>query len=129
MGGSTPAGLSRRERQVMDFLYERGRATAAELTAGLPDAPSNSAVRALLRSLEAKGHVVHAEEGRAYVYQPVVPRERARRSALTHLVRTFFGGSVEDAAAALLDLRGERLPPETVRRLRELIERAGREGR
>ena len=129
MTASQPAGLSRRERQVMDFLYRHDRATAAELTAGLPDPPSNSAVRALLRSLEEKGHVAHTEDGRAYVYRPIVPREQARRSALAHLVRTFFGGSAEAAAAALLDLKGRRLSAETVARLRALVDRASRDGR
>lgn len=122
-------GLSRRERQVMDLLYERGRATVADVLAGLADPPSYSAVRALLRVLEEKGHVVHAEERRAYVYRPAVPREHARRSALRHLVRTFFGNSAEQTVAALLDLKGKQLTAEELDRLAALVERAKREGR
>ncbi len=121
--------LSRRERQIMDFLYARGRASAAEVLEGIPDPPSYSAVRALLRVLEEKGHVVHEEEGRAYVYKPKVPREQARRSALTHMVRTFFGGSTEQAFAALLDLNGGKLSDEALDRLAERVEQAKREGR
>src|SRR5689334_14885608 len=96
--------LSRRERQIMDLLYRRGRATAAEIHAALPDAPTYSAVRAKLRVLEEKGHVRHQEEALRYVYLPIVGRETARRSALRHLVSTFFEGSVEHAVAALLDI-------------------------
>src|SRR5215469_13230542 len=96
--------LSRRERQMMDILYQRGRASAAEIHQALPDPPSYSAVRAKLRVLEEKGHVRHEEESLHYVYLPTMPRETARRSALRHLVSTFFGGSAEDAIAALLDL-------------------------
>src|SRR6201995_4037152 len=96
--------LSRRERQIMDILYSRGRATAAEIHEGLPDAPTYSAVRAKLRVLEEKGHVRHEEEALRYVYLPTVARDTARRSALRHVVATFFEGSVEQAVAALLDL-------------------------
>src|ERR671925_464450 len=94
--------LSRRERQIMDIIYARGQATAAEVTAALPDPPSYSAVRALLRILEQKGHLRHEQDGPRYVFLPTVPRDRARRSAMRHLVRTFFDGSTEDAVAALL---------------------------
>src|SRR5262245_36184808 len=87
--------LSRRERQIMDLLFQRGRATAAEVRAGLPDPPSYSAVRAMLRVLEEKGHVRHAQEGQRYVYLPRLARERAKRSALRHVVKTFFDGSAE----------------------------------
>jgi BlaI family penicillinase repressor len=97
-------GLSRRERQIMDFLFRYGRASVAEVLDGIPDPPSYSAVRALLRVLEQKGHVVHEEDGRAYIYKPTIPRETAQRSALKHLLRTFFDGSTEQAVAALLDL-------------------------
>src|ERR1043165_10125470 len=96
--------LSRRERQIMDILYERGRATAAEIHQALPDAPTYSAVRAKLRVLEEKGHVRHEEESLRYVYVPTVARDTARRSALRHLVTRFFEGSVEQAVTALLDL-------------------------
>src|SRR5512143_3164982 len=94
--------LSRRERQMMDILYRRGRASASEIQAELPDAPSYSAVRATLRILETKGHVRHEGEGLKYVYVPTVPREKATRSALSHVVDTFFGGSAQRAVVALL---------------------------
>src|SRR5947207_12959569 len=94
--------LSRRERQIMDILYRNGRATAGEIHETLPDPPSYSAVRAKLRVLEEKGHIRHEEEALRYVYIPVVARDSARRSALRHMVSTFFGGSVEETVAALL---------------------------
>lgn len=125
----TPAGLSRRERQIMDLLFQRGRATAAEVMAGMPDPPSYSAVRAMLRTLEDKGHVRHEEDGRAYVYRPTVAREQASSSALRHLVKTFFGGSTEQAVAALLDLNGGRLSEAELERLSTLVETARKEGR
>ena len=121
--------LSRRERQIMDFLFSRGRASAAEVMEGIPDPPSYSAVRALLRTLEDKGHVVHEEQGRAYVYKPTIGREQARKTALKHLLKTFFGGSTEQAMAALLDLSGQRMGHDELDRLAELVERAKREGR
>jgi BlaI family transcriptional regulator, penicillinase repressor len=120
--------LSRRERQIMDFLYQRGRATAAEVQANLPDPPSYSAVRAMLRVLEDKGHTRHEEEGPRYVYLPRVTRDRAKRSALRHVVRTFFGGSPEQMVAALLDDRSTQLSEEELGRLARLIERARKEG-
>ena len=94
--------LSRRERQIIDILYSHGRATAAEVQTALPDPPSYSAVRAMLRILEEKGHVRHEQDGPRYVFLPTVHRDRAQRSALTHVVRTFFNGSATDAVAALL---------------------------
>jgi predicted transcriptional regulator len=119
--------LSRRERQIMDIVYARGQATAAEVTAGLPDPPSYSAVRALLRILEQKGHLKHEEDGPRYVFLPTVPRDRARRSAMRNLVRTFFDGSAAQAAAALL---GEaRLSDQDVDRLAALIDKARKEGK
>lgn len=121
--------VSRRERQILDLLYQRGRATAAEVHESLPEAPSYSAVRALLRILEEKGHVRHENDGPRYVYRPAVPRDRARRSALTHLVETFFNGSAEQAVAALLDSSAGRLKLEELDRLAERIEKARREGR
>jgi predicted transcriptional regulator len=123
------SALSRRERQIMDFLFSRGRASAAEVLDGIPDPPSYSAVRALLRTLEEKGHVVHEEQGRAYVYRPTLGREQARKSALKHLLKTFFGGSTEQAMAALLDLSGQKMGRDELDRLGELVERAKREGR
>ncbi|HEX9705286.1 MAG TPA: BlaI/MecI/CopY family transcriptional regulator [Gemmatimonadales bacterium] len=121
--------LSRRERQIMDVIYRRGRATAADVHAGLPDAPSYSAVRALLSVLENKGHVRHEQDGPRYVYLPTVPREKARQSALRQLVTTFFDGSAEQAVAALLDLSSTDLSPDELARLARLIAQARKEGR
>lgn len=120
--------LSRRERQIMDVVYRLGRATAAEVLDGLPEPPSYSAVRTMLRLLEEKGHLRHEQDGPRYVYVPTVARDRARRSALDHLVRTFFDGSTEDVVAALL-ARGDRPSEEELERLARLIEQARAEGR
>jgi BlaI family penicillinase repressor len=119
--------LSRRERQIMDILYQRGRASAAEIHEAIPDPPTYSAVRAKLRVLEEKGHVRHEEESLHYVYLPTVARDTARRSALRHMVSTFFGGSVEQAVAALLDLSAANLAKEDLDRISNLIEEARRE--
>jgi predicted transcriptional regulator len=119
--------LSRRERQIMDAIYARGQATAAEVVAALPDPPSYSAVRALLRILEQKGHLRHEEDGPRYVFLPTVSRDRARKSALRNLVRTFFNGSSAQAAAALIDQAD--LSEDDAARLAEMIERARKEGR
>src|SRR5919106_6368802 len=100
---NTHNDLSRRERQIMDVLYTNGRATAAEVQLAMPEAPSYSAVRAMLRILEEKGHVRHDQDGPRYVYLPTVPRENAKRSALRHMLHTFFDGSAEQAISALLD--------------------------
>jgi BlaI family penicillinase repressor len=116
--------LSRRERQIMDILYRRGRATAAEILEAMPDPPTYSAVRAKLRVLEEKGHVRHQEEALRYVYLPRVARDTARRSALQHLVSTFFEGSVENAMAALLDLSAARLKDEDLDRIARMIDEA-----
>jgi predicted transcriptional regulator len=121
--------LSRRERQIMEIVYERGRATSAEVRAHMPDPPSYSAVRAMLRILEEKGHLRHEQDGPRYVFLPTVPREEARETALRRLVRTFFGGSPEGAMAALLDLESDLLDDEALERLSELIEEAKKEGR
>ena len=121
--------LSRRERQIMDVIYARGRATVAEVRERLPDPPTYSAVRALLRILEQKGHLRHEQEGPRYVFLPTVPADQARASALRHLVRTFFDGSAEGAVAALLDLEAGELTPEEVDRLAARIEQAREEGR
>ncbi len=126
---SGPAGLSRRERQIMDILYQRGKASAAEVREAMADAPSYSAVRAMLRVLEEKGHVRHQEEGLKYVYAPVVAREKAKRSAVKHLLETFFGGSPEQAVAALLDVSATKLTQEELDRMAEMIEKAKKEGR
>src|SRR5262245_61691249 len=119
--------LSRRERQILDLLYAHGSATAADVQHSLPDPPSYSAVRALLRILETKGHARHEQQGTRYVYLPVVPRDSARQSALTRLVKTFFEGSAAQAAAALLD--SSTLSKDELEHLSSLIERARREGR
>ena len=119
--------LSRRERQIMDLLFQRGRATAAEVQEGLPEAPSYSAVRALLRILEDKGHVRHEQDGPRYVYIPRADRERARQSALKHVVQTFFDGSAEQAMAALLGTEAPRMAPVELERLAALIEQARKE--
>jgi BlaI family penicillinase repressor len=121
-------GLSRRERQIMDILYQRGRASAAEIHQALPDRPSYSAVRAKLRVLEEKGHVRHEEEALRYVYLPTLARERAKRSALDHMLETFFDGSAEQAVAALLDLSSRKLSEQELDRLARLIEQAKAKG-
>ncbi len=113
----------------MDVLYRRGRATSAEVHADLPDAPSYSAVRAMLRVLEEKKHVRHEEKNLRYVFIPVVAREKARRSAAAHLLDTFFDGSAEDAVATLLDVSERELSDEDFDRLAALIEKARKEGR
>jgi BlaI family penicillinase repressor len=120
--------LSRRERQIMDILYQKVRATAAEIHEALPDAPTYSAVRAKLRVLEEKGHIRHEEEALRYVYLPVVARDSARRSALRHMVSTFFGGSVEETVAALLDLSSANLSPKDLDRISDMVEQAKKEG-
>jgi BlaI family penicillinase repressor len=121
--------LSRRERQILDVLYRRGPSTAAEIQAGIPNGPSYSAVRALLRILEDKGHLRHQEQGTRYVYAPQVPRDEARRSALVHLMQTFFDGSPEQAMAALLDVSARDLSQDRLDRMAELIVKARKEGR
>jgi predicted transcriptional regulator len=120
--------LSRRERQIMDILYRQGRATAAEIHHALPDRPTYSAVRAKLRVLEEKGHIRHEEQALRYVYLPVVHRDRAKQSALKHLVETYFDNSAEQAIAALLDLASADLCREKLDRLSALIEKAKHEG-
>ena len=121
--------LTRRERQIMDIIYRRGRATAQEVLEHLADPPSYSAVRALLRLLEERGHVRHVQEGQRYVYLPAVGRSDARRSALAHVVRTFFDGSVEAAVATLVDSSRAKLSRAELERLSLLIDKAKKEGR
>lgn len=123
------SSLSRRERQIMDLLYRHGQATAGEVLAGLPDPPSYSAVRAILRVLENKGHARHVADGNRYVYQPTLPRERAGRPALASVLETFFDGSTEKAVAALLDLSRADLSDAEWERLSRMIEQARMEGR
>jgi BlaI family penicillinase repressor len=128
MARSLHAVLSRRERQIMDILYRRGRATAAVVMEELPGNSSYSTVRTQLRVLETKGHVRHEEEGLRYVYVPAVPRRAARRSAVRHLVQTFFDGSAEKAVAALLGGEAARLSDDELERIAALIEKARKEG-
>jgi BlaI family transcriptional regulator, penicillinase repressor len=121
--------LTRRERQIMDILYQRGRATAADVLADLPGEPSYSTVRTQLRVLEDKGHVRHEEEGLRYVYSPAVPRHAARKSALRHLINTFFDGSTEKVVGALLGGDAARVSDEELDRIAELVARARKERR
>src|SRR3954468_8068378 len=127
MNDATLAGLSRRERQIMEIVYRRGKATAAEVMEDLPDPPTYSAVRAALRLLEEKGELKHEQDGPRYIYLPTLPRDRARNSALSHLMRTFFGGSAGQVVNALVE--DERLSEAELDRLARLIERARKEGR
>jgi BlaI family penicillinase repressor len=120
--------LSRRERQIMDVLYQRQRASAADIRDLLPNAPSYSAVRALLRILEEKGHIRHEEKDLRYVYFPTAPRGRVRRRALRHMVDTFFDGSAAQAVAALLDPSTARLSDDELDRISGLIEQARKGG-
>lgn len=119
--------LSRRERQIMDILFARGRATGQEIQAGLPDQPNYSSVRTILRVLERKGYVRHSEEGLRYVYEPTVAREAARTSALQRLIRTFFDGSAKEAMAALLDPSAFHLSEEELNDLARTIAHAKKE--
>lgn len=129
MAKKSDTDLSRRERQIMDIIYERMRATAAEVMKNLPDPPSYSAVRGLLRVLENKAHLKHTKEGGRYVYIPTRPRRNAGRSALKRVLNTFYGGSVEKAMAALLDVSDIRRSDEELDRLAQLIDQARKEGR
>ena len=121
--------VSRRERQILEILYQRGRASAAEVQTAMSDPPSYSAVRAMLRVLEEKGHIKHQAEGLKYVYVPVVSRDRAKRSAMRHLLETFFHDQPEQAVATLLDVSSRRLRPEELDRMAELIAKARSEGK
>jgi len=121
--------LSRRERQIMHIIYRRGAATAAEVLKELPDPPSYSAVRAMLRVLEGKGHLTHEQQKLRYVFKPTVSTDKARQSALKQLVQTFFDGSAEDAVLALVDSSDSTLPDEARRRITALIDQARKEGR
>ena len=123
------AVLSRRERQIMDILFRRGRASAAEVMTELPGDPSDSTVRTQLRVLEEKGHVRHEEQGLRYVYVPVLPRRAARKSALRHVVDTFFEGSAEQVVAALLGGEGARVSKDELERIAELVAKARKEER
>ncbi|MBP1769455.1 MAG: Penicillinase repressor [Candidatus Aminicenantes bacterium] len=121
--------LSRRERQIMDIVYEMKEVSALQVLERLPSPPSYSAVRALLKVLEQKGHLLHRQDGPRYVFTPRLAKDKARKSALSHLMRTFFDGSTESVVAALLDISEDNLSEEDYRRLTELIEKARTEGR
>ena len=128
MSKKSQNGLSRRERQITDIIYQSGSATAAEVMENLPDPPSYSAVRALLKVLELKGHLKHRQDGPRYVYSPKLSREKAKRSALRHLIQTFFDGSAEQAVATLLDVSKSDLSDNDLDRLKKLIEQTKQEG-
>ena len=123
------AALSRRERQCLDVLYQKGEATVADVMAALTDPPSYSAVRATLNVLLEKGHAIHKQDGPRYVYLPAVPADAARNAAVQHLVTTFFGGSAEQAMAALLDISDLKTTGDTLDRLTKKIQSARKEGR
>ena len=129
MSKNPHGNLSRRERQMMDIIYQRGQASAAKVRENLPDPPSYSAVRATLRILEEKGYLKHKREGLRYVFTPTVPHAKASRSALAQLVQTFFNGSAERAVVALLDDSSSELSDVELDRLAQVIEQAKREGR
>ena len=129
MDSSKHLHLSRRESQIMEIVYELGAATASEVRERLPDPPSYSAVRAMLRVLEEKGHVHHEQDGPRYLFKPIVPREQARLAALKRVVRTFFDGSAEGAVAALLDLEAGDLDEDALDRLSRMIAEVREEGR
>ena len=116
--------LSRRERQIMDILYEKGRATVAETQEAMHDSPGYSAVRTMMRILEEKGELTHTQDGARYIYQPVLPQQQAAKSALERLVKTFFGGSVERAVSALVSEPETKLSNEDLTRIAELIQKA-----
>ena len=122
-------GLSRRERQIMDVVFEKGKVSVAQVREALPDPPSYSAVRALLRILEDKGQLRHEKDGARYVYLPTKARHQAARSVLKQVLQTFFGGSVERAVATLLSASDAKLSQEELERLSALIEQAKQEGR
>ena len=128
MARSLHTALSRRERQIMDILFRQGRATAADVMGELPNEPSYSTVRTQLRVLEQKGQVRHEDDGVRFVYMPVVARHAARKSALRHVVETFFDGSPEKAVAALLGSDGAKLSGEQLDRIATLIDKARKDG-
>ena len=124
-----PADLGRRERQIIETVYRLGRATVAQVRAELPDPPTYSAVRGMLNLLEEKGHLRHEQDGLRYVYLPVVAAAGASRSAMAHVVHTFFGGSPADAATALFELPDRKLSRKELEQLSQLVRQAMREGR
>jgi BlaI family penicillinase repressor len=124
----TPQHLPRRERQILEVIYQLGEASVGDVLARLPDPPSYSAVRTIMRLLEQKGHLRHRRELTKYVYRPTQSLESASRSALAHVVKTFFSGSAPDAVAAILDATGDDLTDDDLRRLEEIVEKAKKEG-
>jgi len=129
MARNPSGGLSRRERQIMDVIYGRGGATALEVVDGLPDPPSKTAVRTLMRILEEKGHLKHVQRGREFIYQPTQPRLRAGRSAFQRVIQTFFDGSLEKAVAAHLADSAASLSTDELKRLADLIHQARNKGK
>jgi predicted transcriptional regulator len=126
---TTLAKLSRREREIMDVLFQKGQATVADVVDALADPPSYSAVRATLNILVAKKQAVHKQDGPRYVYLPSIPQDTARAAAIRHVINTFFGGSAEEAAVALLQMSDTRLPAEAVDKLTRAVQKARKEGR
>jgi len=126
---TTHLDLGRRERQLVEAVYRLRRATVSEVLAELPDPPSYSAVRAMLGKLEGKGYLKHVEEGPRYLYMPAVPAEKARRTALQNLVDTFFSGSAEQAAVALLKLGDSKISADSLKFFAEQVRQAKEEGR
>lgn len=124
---TAPAALSRREREILEILYQRGSASASEVRDAMADAPSYSGVRTLLTVLEQKGHVRHKAEGLKYVYEPAIGRERARRTMVKHVLETYFGGSPEQIVAALLDVSARKLSDAELDRMAQMIEKAKKE--
>ena len=124
-----PSALSRREREILDILYRRGKASASDVQEVMKDPPTYSGVRAMLRVLEEKGHIKHENEGLKYVYSPVVNHDKAKRSAVKHILDTFFRDSPEQIVAALLDVSSKRLTREDLDRMSEMIEQAKKEGK
>jgi predicted transcriptional regulator len=129
MSKSLMRDLSRRERQIMDYLFQKGAATAADVLANLPDPPSYSAVRATLKILETKGYVHHHTDGPRYIYAPIANRKSAQQSALRHVVSTFFEGSIAQVTSALLGLADRKMTAEELDRVAAIIEQARREQR
>jgi predicted transcriptional regulator len=129
MTQSTHQKLSRRERQIMDIIYKLGQASAAEVLENMPDPPSYSAVRAMLRLLEEKGYLKHDTDGQRYVFVPTLNREKARKSALQQMLQTFFDGSTEEAVATLLNMSRTGLSTDELDRLSNMIEEARKKGR
>ena len=129
MTGKSQTSLSRRERQMMDIIYQQGSATAAEILNALPDPPSYSAVRAKLRVLEEKGHIRHRQDGPRYVFLPIVNRDKAKKWAVNHLLQTFFDGSAANAVSTLLDVSKSDLSKEDLEQLTQIINKAKKEGK